>query len=57
MDRLMTAPEVAEMLGVHVNYVWAEAKAGRIPSILIGRNRRFMETDINEWLEGLRDAA
>ena len=30
MDSLLTAPEVAEILGVHVNYVWAEAKRGHI---------------------------
>ena len=51
MDRLLTAPEVAEILGVHVNYVWAEAKRGHIPSILIGRNRRFRRDDIERWLD------
>jgi excisionase family DNA binding protein len=51
MERLLTAHEVAEILGVHVNYVWAEAKAGRIPSISIGRNRRFRREDIERWLE------
>ncbi len=51
MDRLLTAPEVAEILGVHVNYVWAEAKRGRIPSITIGRNRRFRRQDIDRWLD------
>jgi excisionase family DNA binding protein len=56
MDRLLTAHEVAEMLGVHVNYVWAEAKRGRIPSILIGRNRRFRHDDLESWLDGQRAA-
>lgn len=51
MERLLTAPEVAEILGVHPNWVWAEAKAGRIPSISIGRNRRFHLRDFEEWLE------
>jgi excisionase family DNA binding protein len=51
MERLLTAHEVAEIFGVHVNYVWAEAKAGRIPSISIGRNRRFRREDIERWLE------
>jgi excisionase family DNA binding protein len=51
MERLLTAHEVAEILGVHVNYVWAEAKAGRIPSISIGRNRRFRREDIERWIE------
>lgn len=51
MERLLTAPEVAEILGVHVNYIWAEAKRGRIPSITIGRNRRFRTPEIERWLE------
>jgi excisionase family DNA binding protein len=56
IDRLLTASEVAEILGVHVNYVWAEAKAGRIPSITIGRNRRFIAAEIDEWLQRQRVA-
>jgi excisionase family DNA binding protein len=51
MDRLLTAQEVAEMLGVHVNYVYAEAKRGRIPSVPIGRLRRFRIDDIERWLD------
>jgi excisionase family DNA binding protein len=51
VEPLFTAPEVAHILGVHPNYVWAEAKAGRIPSISIGRNRRFRGEDIERWLE------
>jgi excisionase family DNA binding protein len=51
MERLLTAPEVAEILGVHVNYVWAEAKRGHIPSITIGRARRFRTPEIERWLE------
>lgn len=57
MERLLTAPQVAQILGVHPNWVWAEAKAGRIPSISIGRNRRFRSEDINDWLEDQRAAA
>jgi excisionase family DNA binding protein len=51
MEPLLTAHEVAGILGVHVNWVWAEAKRGRIPSILIGRNRRFRRDDIDHWLD------
>jgi len=36
---------------VHVNYVWAEAKRGRIPSIRIGRNVRFRSQDIDRYLD------
>jgi excisionase family DNA binding protein len=51
MERLLTAHEVAEILGVHVNWVWAAAKRGEIPSVPIGRCRRFRGEDIDGWLE------
>jgi predicted DNA-binding transcriptional regulator AlpA len=31
MDRLLTAEEVAERLGMRTDWVWAQARAGRIP--------------------------
>lgn len=58
MEPLLTAHEVAEILGVHVNWVWTEAKAGRIPSVLIGcRNRRFRRDDIERWIDAQAEAA
>jgi excisionase family DNA binding protein len=58
VEPLLTAIEVAEILGVHPNYVWAEAKRGRIPSISIGRNRRFRREDLERWIdENTRRAA
>jgi DNA binding domain, excisionase family len=51
MGRLLTAPEVAEVLGVHVNSVWAAAKLRAISSISVGRSLRFRRQDIERWLE------
>ena len=31
MDRLLTAEEIAEQLGVTPQWVWAQARAGLIP--------------------------
>ena len=57
MNRLLTAPEVADLLGVHVNWIYTEAKAGRLPSVLVGRQRRFRLADLERWLDQQSQAA
>ena len=37
MTRLLTVEEVAERLGVTKDWVWAQARAGRIPHVQLGR--------------------
>jgi excisionase family DNA binding protein len=41
MKQLLTAAEVGKMLGVPTTWVYAEARAERIPHIRLGRYRRF----------------
>jgi excisionase family DNA binding protein len=53
MDRLLTAEEVAERLGVRTDWVWAQARAGRIPHVRLGRYRRFRESALEAWVCGL----
>jgi excisionase family DNA binding protein len=53
MTRLMTAQEVADRLGVTKDWVWAQARAGRIPHVQLGRYRRFQEDALDEWLAEL----
>jgi excisionase family DNA binding protein len=53
MTRLLTADEVAERLGVTKDWVWAQARAGRIPHVRLGRYRRFREEAIDAWLREL----
>jgi excisionase family DNA binding protein len=50
MTRLLTAEEVAERLGVTKDWVWAQARAGRIPHVQLGRYRRFREEALETWL-------
>jgi excisionase family DNA binding protein len=50
MDRLLTAEEVAERLGMRTDWVWAQARAGLIPHIRLGRYRRFRESAVEAWL-------
>jgi len=53
MDRLLTAEEVAERLSVRTDWVWAQACAGRIPHVRLGRYRRFRESALEAWLAKL----
>jgi excisionase family DNA binding protein len=53
MDRLLTAGEVADLLNVPRSWVYAEARAGRMPHISIGRYRRFRRDSIEEWARQL----
>ena len=53
MDRLLTADELAELLGMKTEWVWAQARAGRIPHVRLGRYRRFRESAVEAWLQEL----
>ena len=53
MTRLLTVDDVAERLGVTKDWVWAQARAGRIPHVQLGRYRRFREEALDEWLDEL----
>ena len=53
MDRLLTADEIAERLGMKTEWVWAQARAGQIPHVRLGRYRRFRESAVEAWLRDL----
>jgi excisionase family DNA binding protein len=53
MTRLLTVEEVAERLGVRKQWVWAQARAGRIPCVRLGRYRRFREEAVDAWIREL----
>jgi len=48
---LWTAHEVAELLGVSHEYVWQLSREGRIPTVSLGRTRRYRRESILAWLE------
>jgi excisionase family DNA binding protein len=50
VDRLLTAEEIAQCLGVKTQWVWAQARAGRIPHVRLGRYRRFRESAVEAWV-------
>jgi excisionase family DNA binding protein len=47
----MTAGEVAEMLGVPTTWVYEQSRRGRIPTVTLGRYRRYRVEAIAEWVE------
>lgn len=49
----MTAADVAALLGVKVGWVYEQSRLGRIPTVMLGRYRRYRRTAIADWIEGL----
>lgn len=50
-EPLLSAEEVAKLLGVDTAYVYSQARAGKIPSIKLGKYRRFSPAQVRKWLE------
>ena len=47
---LLTAEDVAELLGVTVAWVYAQSRSGRIPTVNLGRYRRYRREAIEAWI-------
>jgi excisionase family DNA binding protein len=46
MESMMTVRQVAELLGVHENWVYDHAASGDLPSYKIGGTRRFIRDEV-----------
>ena len=55
MESMMTARQVAELLGVHENWVYDHAASGELPSYKIGGTRRFVRDEINGYIAEHRE--
>jgi len=49
MVSLLNAEQAAELLNVPVSWVRAEARAGRIPCVRLGRYVRFEADELRLW--------
>lgn len=49
-EGLITAEQVAKMLGVSRTWVFARAKSGELPSYRLGKHVRFSREAITAWL-------
>lgn len=47
---LLTAEEVAEMIGMGVDWIYEQARRGSIPVVKLGRYRRFRRESIEQWV-------
>ena len=56
-ESLLTAAEVADLLGVPTSWVYEQSRAGRIPTVTLGRYRRYRREAIEVWLEQLEAAS
>lgn len=57
MNSLLTAAEVAELLGVRTSWVYQQSRAGRIPTVTLGRYRRYRREAIEAWLARIEAAS
>jgi excisionase family DNA binding protein len=56
MESMMTVRQVAELLGVHENWVYDQAANGELPSYKIGGARRFDRDELRGWIAEHREA-
>jgi excisionase family DNA binding protein len=56
-DRLLDAGEAAELLHVPVSWVREETRQGRLPHRKLGRYRRYVRSELLEWLSTLDGSA
>jgi excisionase family DNA binding protein len=56
MESMMTVRQVAELLGVHENWVYDQAANGELPSYKIGGTRRFDPDELRGWIAEHREA-
>jgi excisionase family DNA binding protein len=47
---LLDADAVAEMVGMSKDWIYAEARADRIPHVKLGRYTRFRREAIEDWI-------
>ena len=51
MEKIYTVPQVAEYLQISRSKMYDWVRRGKIPHILIGRNKRIKESDLQAWIE------
>lgn len=53
---LLTAEQVAALLGVPTSWVYEQSRRGRIPTVTLGRYRRYRREAIEAWVVRLEAA-
>lgn len=52
-EKLLTAEQVADIVGMTPDYVYSLSRRGKIPVITFGRQRRYRRESIEQWLSEL----
>jgi len=56
-ETLWTATQVARLLGVSTDLVYAMSRDGTIPTVRLGRYRRYRPASIRAWIENLEEGS
>jgi excisionase family DNA binding protein len=51
LENLLEADDIARILGVDVGYVYSQARANKMPSIKLGKYRKFSPSQLKKWLD------
>ncbi len=51
LEPLLEAQEVAKILGVDTGYVYSQARSKKIPSVKLGKYRKFSPSQLKKWLD------
>jgi len=57
VERYYTTSELAALLAVHPETIRRAAARGDLRSVRVGRDRRYSESAVQEWLRALAEAA
>ena len=56
-DKILTLPEVAELLKVGYETIYSMVQKGRLPAFKVGGEWRVQRVDIDEWIDQQTDQA
>ena len=51
LEPLLDAEAVAKILGVDVRHVHSQARGRKIPSLMVGKFRKFSPSQLKKWLD------
>ncbi len=51
LEPLLEAEYLAKILGVDIAYIYSQARAKKIPSVKLGKYRKFSPSQIKKWLD------
>jgi excisionase family DNA binding protein len=56
LDNLLTEQQAADLLLLRPSTLRDYARRGKVPSVKIGKHRRYVRPDLEAWLDDLRRA-